>query len=123
LFATNGTTCTGNKVLSSESNGISIIAGTSNSVVSNNTITDTNKAKDTTKPEKGNGILLDWNGVADPEYITIENNTMSSSNGIIAKSGVYSTSNTNHHNKIDGNVITGYQYGVHPYALATCEPL
>jgi len=122
LFATNGTTCTGNKVLSSESNGISIIAGTSNSVVSNNTITDTNKAKDTTKPEKGNGILLDWNGVADPEYITIENNTMSSSNGIIAKSGVYSTSNTNHHNKIDGNVITGYQYGVHPYALATCEP-
>ena len=61
-----------------------------------------------------------WTGIADPQYITITNNTISSSNGIIAKSGVYSTSNTNHYNKIDSNIITGYKYGVHWYALATC---
>lgn len=120
LFATTGTTCTGNNVLSSQSNGIAVVAGTKNTIVSDNFIADTNRQNNVTTPEKGNGILLDWNGVADPQYITIENNTISSSNGIIAKSGVYSTSNTNHHNTIDSNVITGYKYGVHSYALATC---
>jgi len=120
LFGTTGTTVTGNNILSSQSNGISIIAGSSNCNVSDNFIADTNRQNAVNIPEKGNGILLDWNGVADPQYITIDNNTISSSNGIIAKSGVYSTSNTNHHNKIDSNVITGYQYGVHWYALATC---
>ena len=120
LFATTGTTCTGNNVLSSQSNGIAIIAGTTHTTVSDNFIADTNRSGDINKPEKGNGILLDWNGVADPQYITISNNKISSSNGIIAKSGVYSTSNANHHNAIAGNVITGYKYGVHWYALATC---
>ena len=42
-------------------------------------------------------------------------------NGTIAKSGVYSTSNTNHYNKIDSNIIKGYKYGVHLYALETCR--
>ncbi|HEY8892239.1 MAG TPA: right-handed parallel beta-helix repeat-containing protein [Clostridium sp.] len=120
LFATTGTTCTENNVLSAQSNGIAIIAGTTNTIVSNNFIADTNRSSDINKAEKGNGILLDWNGVADPAYITIENNKISSSNGIIAKSGVYSTSNTNHHNTIGSNIITGYKYGVHWYALATC---
>jgi len=119
LFATTGTTCTNNNVLSAQSNGIAIIAGTTNTIVSNNFIADTNRNGDINKPEKGNGILLDWNGVGDPAYITIENNKISSSNGVIAKSGVYSTSNTNHHNTIGGNLITGYKYGVHWYALAT----
>lgn len=121
LFATSGTTVTGNNVLSSQSNGIAIIAGTTNTIVSDNFIADTNRKNAVNTPEKGNGILLDWNGVADPQYITIRNNKISSSNGIIDKSGVYSTSNTNHHNTIDSNIITGYKYGVHWYALATCE--
>ena len=88
LFATTGTTVTGNNVLSAQSNGIAIIAGSSNCNVSDNFIADTNRKNDINTPEKGNGILLDWNGVADPQYITITNNTISSSNGIIAKSGV-----------------------------------
>ncbi|MBU3179837.1 right-handed parallel beta-helix repeat-containing protein [Clostridium psychrophilum] len=120
LFATTGTTCTSNNVLSSQTNGIAIIAGTTHTTVSDNFIADTNRSDDINKAEKGNGILLDWNGVADPAYITIENNKISSSNGIIAKSAVYSTSNVNHHNTIDSNLVTGYKYGVHWYALATC---
>jgi hypothetical protein len=107
-------------VLSANSNGISIIAGTTKTIISNNNIANTNIANDTTTPQKGNGILLDWNGMADPTYNTIENNIMTSSNGIIAKSGIYSTSNTDHHNTISGNEITGYAIGVNPYALATC---
>ena len=109
MFTTTGTSVTGNKVLSSQSNGIAIIAGTLNCNVSDNTISDTNRKNDINTAEKGNGILLDWNGVADPQYITIANNTISSSNGIIAKSGIYSTSNTNHHNKIDNNIISELQ--------------
>jgi len=120
LFATTGTTVTGNTILSSQSNGIAIIAGSTNCLVSNNFISDTNGQNAVNTPEKGNGILLDWNGVADPQYITITNNKISSSNGIIAKAGVYSTSNTNHHNSISANTVTGYLYGVHWYALATC---
>ncbi|WP_291636884.1 right-handed parallel beta-helix repeat-containing protein [Clostridium sp.] len=121
LFATTGTTVTGNKVLSAQSNGIAIIAGTSNCTVSANIVANTNKQNTINTPEKGNGILLDWNGVADPQYITIENNKVSSSSGIIAKSAVYSTSNTNHHNKISANISNGYKYGVHWYAYMTCE--
>jgi parallel beta-helix repeat protein len=120
LYDTTGTTCTGNKVLSAQSNGIDITAGSSNCIVSENFIKDTDRSKDVSTPEKGNGILLDSNAIADPQYITITNNKISSSSGTIAKSGVYSTSNTDHHNKISGNVITGYEYGVHPYALETC---
>ena len=120
LFATTGTIVTRNNVLSAQSNGIAIIAGTTNTIVSDNFIADTNRQNAINTPEKGNGILLDWNGVADPQYITIRSNTISSSNGIIDKSGVYSTSNTNHHNTIDSNIITGYKYGVHWYASATC---
>ncbi len=121
LFATIGTTVTSNRVLSSQSNGIAIIAGTSNCNISSNNITNTNRQNDINKPERGNGILLDWSGVADPQYITITNNTISSSNGIIAKSGIYSTSNTNHHNKIDNNLTRGYKLGLHLYAKTTCE--
>ena len=121
LFATTGTTVTSNKVLSAQSNGIAIIAGTSNCNVSSNNITNTNRQNDINKPERGNGILLDWSGVADPQYITITKNTINSSNGIISKSGVYSTSNTNHHNKIDNNLIRGYRFGLHLYAQMTCE--
>lgn len=120
LFDTTGTTCVENEVLSAQGNGIAAIAGTSNCAVSDNIITDTNRENNTSTPEKGNGILLDWNGVGDPQYITIKGNTIKSSDGTIAKSGVYSTSNTCHHNTIENNTITGYQYGVHPYAAATC---
>jgi len=119
LFATYATSVTGNIVLSSQSNGIAIVAGTSNCNVSSNIIANTNRKNNYYTPEKGNGILLDWNGVADPQYITLNNNKISSSIGIIGKSGIYSTSNKNHHNKISGNTTTGYKYGVHLYALAT----
>ena len=121
LFATSGTTCSGNKILSAQNNGIEITAGSSNCTITDNNIANTNLKNNFNTSESGNGILLDWTGVADPQYITIESNTISSSNGIIAKSGIYSTSNTNHYNKIDSNIITGYKYGVHLYALATCE--
>ena len=120
LFATTGSAVTGNKVLSSQTNGIAIVAGTSKCNVSSNIITNTNKRNNKYTPEKGNGILLDWNGVADPQYITMTNNKISSSKGIIAKSGIYSTSNRNHHNKISGTSSKGYKYGVHWYALETC---
>jgi len=119
LFATYGTSVTGNKILSSQSNGIAIVAGTWNCNVSSNIISNTNRKNNYYTPERGNGILLDWNGIADPQYITLYNNKISSSKGIIGKSGIYSTSNINHHNKISGNTSTGYKYGVHLYALAT----
>jgi len=120
LFATTGSNITGNKVLSAQSNGIAIVAGTSKCNVSSNIITNTNGKNNIYTPEKGNGILLDWNGIADPQYITLTNNNISSSKGIIGKSGIYSTSNRNHHNKISGTSAKGYKYGVHWYALATC---
>jgi len=120
LFTTTGTTVSENKVLSAQNNGIDITAGSLNCTITDNNIANTNLNNSINTADKGNGILLDWTGVADPQYITITNNTISSSNGIIAKSGVYSTSNTNHYNKIDSNIITGYKYGVHWYALATC---
>lgn len=121
LFATTGTAVTANRVLSSQSNGIAIVAGSSKCIVSSNIITNTNGKKNVSTPEKGNGILLDWNGIADPQYITIANNKISSSKGVIAKSGVYSTSKTNHHNKVSGNAVKDYKYGVHKYVLATCQ--
>jgi hypothetical protein len=120
LFNTTGTIVSGNNILSAQSNGIAIVAGTSNTTVADNYIADTNRENNINTPEKGNAILLDWNGVADPTYITIRSNIISSSLGIIAKSGVYSTSNTNHHNQIDSNTISSYKYGVHFYALKTC---
>lgn len=121
LFNTTGTTVFGNNIKSAGSNGIAIVSGSSNCNVSDNYITDTNRKNDINTPEKGNGILLDWNGVGDPNHITIRSNVISSSNGTIAKSGIYSTSNTNHYNQIDSNTISGYKYGVHFYALSTCS--
>jgi len=121
LYNSTGTTCTGNKVLCAQNNGIAIVAGSSNCIVSNNTIANTNGRNDVGgNNQYGNGILLDWDAVGDPQYLTIENNTISSSVAMLNKSGIYSTSNTIHHNKIDGNVFPGYEYRVHPYALATC---
>jgi nitrous oxidase accessory protein NosD len=76
---------------------------------------------DTTKPEKGNGVLLDWNGIGDPSNIIIEGNTITSTKNVTKKSGIYSTSNTEHENTISDNIVNGYEYGVHPYALATCK--
>jgi len=55
LYDSTGTTCTGNKIISAENNGIAILAGSLNCVVSNNTISDTNKANNTTRADKGNG--------------------------------------------------------------------
>jgi len=118
LFATTGTTVTGNNVLSAQNNGIDIAAGSLNCYITDNTITNTNLKNNINDPEIGNGILLDWNGVADPKYITISNNKISASSGI-AKSGIYSTSNTNHHNKINNNIIEGYEFGLHQYADMT----
>ena len=120
LFTTTGTTCTGNNVLSAKNNGIDVIAGSLNCNVSNNTIANTNKKNDVKTPESGNAILLDSNGLTQPQHITITNNTISSSSGILYKSGVYSTSASNQHNTISNNKITGYQYGVHYYAQKTC---
>jgi len=120
LFDTTGTTVSGNNILSAQSNGIAIIAGSTYCNVSDNCIADTNRKNDINTPEKGNGILLDWDGVADPQHITINGNVISSNNGIIAKSGIYSTSSANHHNEINSSMITGYKYKVHWYALETC---
>ncbi|MBZ9636921.1 right-handed parallel beta-helix repeat-containing protein [Clostridium sp. FP1] len=119
LYDTTGTTVTGNKVLSAQTNGIDITAGSANCTISNNTITNTNRKNDTNTVEKGNGILLDSDGAAQPEHITIRSNKISSSSGVIAKSGIYSTSNTNQYNKIDSNIITGYKKGLHEYAKMT----
>ena len=120
LFNTKGTICKANTVVSAENNGIAIVAGTYKCMVLENIISDTNKGNDISTPQRGNAILLDWNGVADPQYISIIDNIIGSTGATINKSGIYSTSNTNHHNAINGNTITGYATGVHSYALATC---
>jgi len=119
LYDTTGTTCTGNKVLSAQNNGIDITAGSFKCTVANNTIQNTNGKKDNSTKEKGNGILLDSNGKSQPQYITIKNNKISSSSVDIAKSGIYSTANTNQHNKIESNVISKYKIGLHAYAKMT----
>jgi len=112
--------CSTAKVLSAQNNGIDVTAGSSNCTITDNNIANTNLNNNINATNIGNGILLDWNGIADPRYITISNNKIGSNNGIIAKSGIYSTSNTTHHNKIGSNIIKGYKYGVHWYTLATC---
>jgi len=119
LFDTFQTTCTGNKVLSAQNNGIDITSGSYKCTISNNNIQNTNGNKANNAKEKGNGILLDSNGKAQPQYITIKDNKISSSIGTINKSGIYSTSNTDQHNKINNNKITGYKTGVHQYAKMT----
>ena len=120
LFATNNTSCTGNKVLYAKNNGIDILAGSLNCIVSGNFVSNTNMQINIDTPESGNAILLDSNGLAAPSNIIISSNTISSSNVIIYKSGIYSTSAINHHNTVSNNKITGYQYGVHIYAQKTC---
>ena len=119
LFHTTGTTASYNKVLSAQNNGIEITAGSYKCIITNNDIQNTNGKNDTTAVQKGNGILLDSNGKSQPQYITIKNNKISSSNSVINKSGIYSTSNTNQHNKIDANTISGYKTGLHEYAKMT----
>ncbi|MBU3111077.1 right-handed parallel beta-helix repeat-containing protein [Clostridium lacusfryxellense] len=121
LFTTTGTTVSGNKVLSAQSNGINITAGSSNCQIANNNIANTNVKNDIDSSEKGNGILLDSNGISQPQYISIKSNKINSSIGIIGKSGIYSTSNTNQHNIIDTNAISSYKYGLHEYADMTRE--
>ena len=119
LFDTFQTICTDNKVLSAQNNGIDITSGSYKCTVSNNIIKNTNGKKANNTVEKGNGILLDSNGEKQPQYITIKDNKISSTIGTINKSGIYSTSNTDQHNKIDKNKITGYKTGVHQYAKMT----
>ncbi|MBU3179835.1 right-handed parallel beta-helix repeat-containing protein [Clostridium psychrophilum] len=119
LFDTFQTTCIGNKVLSAQNNGINITSGSYKCTVLSNNIKNTNGKKANDAVEKGNGILLDSNGKKQPQYIKIKDNIISSSIGTIAKSGIYSTSNTDQHNKIDGNKITGYKTGLHEYAKMT----
>jgi len=120
LFTTTGTTVSENKVLSAQNNGIDITAGSSNCFITNNYVANTNGINNINSAEKGNGILLDSSGMSQPQYIMIRSNKISSSSGIIAKSGIYSTSNTNHHNTIDSNTITGYIVGLNSYAKMTC---
>jgi len=120
LFTTTGTTVSENKVLSAQNNGIDITAGSSNCFITNNYVANTNSINNINSAEKGNGILLDSSGISQPQYIMIRSNKISSSSGIIAKSGIYSTSNTNHHNTIDSNTITGYIVGLNSYAKMTC---
>jgi len=119
LFATNGTIVKSNKVLSSQNNGIDITAGSYKCTIADNSIANSNGKNNIDTSEKGNAILLDSNGISDPQQITISNNEISSSKGIIDKSGIYSTSNNNHHNTIDSNTITGYKVGLHSYARMT----
>jgi parallel beta-helix repeat protein len=119
LFDTTGTTVDSNKVLSAQTNGIEITAGSYKCTITNNTIQDTNGKNDKKTMQTGNGILLDSNGKAQPQYITIKNNKISSSKETITKSGIYSTANVSQHNKIDGNTITGYKNGLHEYAKMT----
>jgi len=118
LYDTTGTTASGNKVLSAQNNGIEITAGSYKCIVTNNDIQNTN-GKNDNAAEKGNGILLDSNGKSQPQYITIKNNKISSSSSVILKSGIYSTSKDNQHNKIDANTISGYKTGLHEYAKWT----
>ncbi|MGH4052361.1 MAG: right-handed parallel beta-helix repeat-containing protein [Clostridium sp.] len=120
LFTTTGTTASENKVLSARNSGISITSGSSNCFITNNYIANTNGKNDIKSAEKGNAILLDSCGISQPQYITIRSNKITSSSGIIAKSGIYSTSNENRHNKIDNNSTWGYKYGLHEYAAMTC---
>jgi len=61
LFTTNGTTCSGNKVLSAQNNGIDTTAGSLNCTITDNNIANTNFINNINAAEKGNGILLDWN--------------------------------------------------------------
>ncbi|MGH4052358.1 MAG: right-handed parallel beta-helix repeat-containing protein [Clostridium sp.] len=119
LYDTTGTTVSGNKVLSAQTNGIDITSGSYKCTIINNDIRNTNGKNDTNKSEVGNGILLDSNGKSQPQYITIKNNKISSSNGVIAKSGIYSTANTNQHNEINNNTISGYETSLHEYAKMT----
>jgi parallel beta-helix repeat protein len=121
LFATSGTTVSGNKVLSAQNNGIEITAGSTNCAITDNHIADTNVKKNVDAPERGNAILLDSNGKSQPKFITIRSNEITASNEIIQKSGIYSTSNENQNNKIDSNTVTGYKYGLHSYAYLTQE--
>ncbi|MBU3179836.1 right-handed parallel beta-helix repeat-containing protein [Clostridium psychrophilum] len=120
LFSVVKTTCSENKVLSSQNNGIDITAGSYNCTVTGNNIANTNGRNNTEVAEKGNAILLDSDGISQPQFITINNNKISSSKGIIDKSGIYSTSNSDNHNEIDTNTITGYKVGFHSYAKMTC---
>ena len=120
LFTTTGTSVTGNTVLSAQNNGIDIAAGSLYNTITDNNIANTNLNNNVTDNEKGNAILLDSAGLSQPQYTTIKNNKISSSIGIIPKSGIYSTSNSNKHNKIDSNSITGYETGFHSYAKKTC---
>ncbi|MBU3098004.1 MULTISPECIES: right-handed parallel beta-helix repeat-containing protein [Clostridium] len=120
LFTTTGTTVTENTVLSAQNNGIDITAGSLYSTITNNSIANTNLNNNITAPQKGNAILLDSAGISQPQYTTIRNNKISSSIGIIPKSGIYSTSNSNKYNKIDSNSIIGYKSGFHSYAKMTC---
>ena len=121
LFTTTGTTVSENKVLSAQNNGIDITAGSSNCFITNNYVANTNGINNIYSGEKGNGILLDSSGISQPQNILIRSNEISSSSGIIGKSGIYSTSNTNHHNTIDSNTITGYIVGLNSYAKMTRE--
>ncbi len=120
LFTTTGTTVTGNTIVSAQNNGIDITAGSLYNTIADNDISNTNLNNNITSPEKGNAILLDSAGISQPKYTTIKNNKINSSIGIIHKSGIYSTSNSNKHNKIDSNSITGYKSGFHSYAKMTC---
>ncbi|MGH4118107.1 right-handed parallel beta-helix repeat-containing protein [Clostridium sp.] len=119
LYDTKGTNVSSNKVLSAQTNGIEITAGSYKCTITNNTVQNTNGKKNKDTVQEGNGILLDSNGKSQPQYITIKSNKISSTKGTIAKSGIYSTSNKSQHNKIDGNTISGYKDGLHEYAKMT----
>lgn len=121
LYAATDTTVSGNTVVCAQNNGIDITAGSYKNIVSDNKVSNTNRMKNQNTPEKGNAILLDSGGKTPPQYITITNNTIASSGETINKSGINSTSNSNQHNKIYGNNITGYQYSVNENAVKTNE--
>lgn len=125
LYGTNNSTCTGNVVINASSNGIVVLAGSKKTIVASNTIKGTNGLNDISTVIKGNGILLDSNGVASPSEISllgnviesIDTNKTSNNN----KSGIYSTSQTNKFNTIENNSAFGYLHAVHNFAKTTCK--
>ena len=120
LFSATKIACSENKVLSAQNNGIDVTAGSYDCTIADNSIANSNGRDNINTSEKGNAILLDSNAIADPQHITIKDNEISSSIGIIDKSGIYSTSNDDHQNIIDSNTITSYKVGLHSYAEMTC---
>lgn len=122
IYKSNYAKVLSNTILHARSNGIDIAHGSSYCTISGNVISNTNMSGNQLA-HMGHGILLDSVDGPQPYSITIKDNKIASVNKAktieIKKSGVYSTSNQNHKNAIEGNDVQGYFYSVHPFATLT----